>query len=118
MKITVAEYREFLAAINSQWDDNWYVDGQEIDQGPNHDENIEDEKFVDSLAPTDIINFVGNEILMNREDEKKPPFSSTFSWFRSWKKQKTHSSVLVEIPRGQIDKLKAAVKKLGGKITA
>ena len=102
---------EFKAWENSDWGspDAWwddyqlFVNGEEV--GLDYDT---------STIPDDATVEVHDGVLFLDAMGKKDMHPKTH--FDRWKKAQTNAAVLVDLPKGKLEELKAAVKALGGKV--
>lgn len=116
MKITIAEFKAFQAAINEAWNDNWYIDGPELDHGPDADPfaDLDDAILNGNKPDSDIVKFVGQDILLNSENGQKPQHRTTLAWFKQWRLEQTHTTLAVTVPKDKVAAFEKALKDLGG----
>lgn len=119
MKITVAEFKAFNDDVLKAWDDNWYLDGPDLDHGDDYDpvKDYDDLELVKTMADGDVVTFVGQDILLNSERGKKAPYRTTLAWLKAWKKAQTHEIVGVSVPKDKMEAFVAACASLGAKLT-
>lgn len=118
IKTTVGEFRKFLDADYGREDDGWfedicfYLDGQSALL--ENDDGIFSANLDESLAAETQIRFEGGVIVYplgrGREATSIEPL------FRRWRKEQTHSHVLVLVPNDRFAEFEAAAKEIGGKI--
>lgn len=116
MKITIAEFKAFQAAINEAWNDNWYIDGQELDHGPDADPyaDLDDMVLTADRPESDLVSFLGQDILLNSEHGAKPPHRTTKAWFKKWRLDQTHETLAITVPKDKVVAFEKALKDLGG----
>ena len=120
MKITVAEFKAFSEAVLKDWNDNWYLDGPELDHGEDLDPiaDYDDHELIKNKPDGEVINFLGQDILLNNEKGAKAPYRTTLAWFKAWKKAQTHEIVGVSVPKEKMEAFLAACASLGATLTA
>ncbi len=118
IKTTVGEFRKFLDADYGAEDDGWfeevtfYRDGS--DEPVENDDDIFAADIETAMAPSEPIRFEGGVIVFPNEKRRKP--LDVEPLFRRWRKEQTHSHVLVLLPNEHFEELKAAVKAMGGQV--
>lgn len=106
LKMSGAEFKDWQ---NAEWgEDAWwddyviFIDGKEVD-----------DYDPDEISDQCRIEIHGGVVLLDRNGEKQV---SAAAHFRNWKRSKTHSTIVADIPLGRMDEVIAAISAAGGKV--
>lgn len=105
------ELKEFWASEEPWWPKGGYVnDDYYIVNGVESGEDFE----LSGAEDTDQITIMSGAIFSEGDEDDKDLQAT----FKKWRKSLTRVSVLIEVPRDQVEALSAAVKSIGGKIVS
>lgn len=111
VKVTGYEWKKFYTDKDPEFwpegawhdDEEVLVNGQEVDGEFSHE----------SVADTDTITITGGIVFMRERDTDGP---SLETHFKRWRKKQNTAILMVEVPRGDLEALKAAIAAAGGKV--